>query len=460
MFIMKKLMLVLLLWLCACCFVFGQVSSAKRTLFNEALNTVGKRVPSGWSLHEGMYWKSYNAKDIVGGKDWLALQLNGNIVEQAIVGCAFTAYNAQMRWVSESYDTLVADKWEFISDDDESVLLTKGDKVAYIRIDSDDGYSAFVIFLSVGTALGGNSGAAWTAVDTYSIFGHVDIFAIAYGNNRFVAGGSGGVMATSTDGVRWTAVSNKIFGEYPIYEIVYGNGKFVASSREGKMAVSTNGTTWTAVSNDIFVRQIINTAIAWGNNKFVAVGSRGRMATSTDGVTWTAVSNNVFSPDFDTSIHAIAWGNNRFVAGGSGGKMGTSTNGTTWTAVDVSRIFGTSAISVIVFGNGKFIACGSGGRMATSTNGTTWTAVDVSRTLGTSGIGAVAFGNGKFVASCGEGRMATSTDGTAWTVVTTSVFNYVEGGKTYTTGVEGIAYGNGKFVAIGRHYGKMAYLSD
>ena len=42
---MKKLSLVFLLWVFACCLVFGQVSSAKRRLFDEAL---GKRVPSGW----------------------------------------------------------------------------------------------------------------------------------------------------------------------------------------------------------------------------------------------------------------------------------------------------------------------------------------------------------------------------------------------------------------------------
>jgi len=456
---MKKSSLVLLLWLCTCCLVFGQVSSAKRALFNEALNTIGKRVPSGWKENDGLFWKSL---DIAVGKDYTALQVNGNIVELAIVGCSFANISAQIRWLSESYDTLVADRWELLSDDDEAMVLTKGDRAVSIFPDTDNGtISAAAVFMSLSTASSGNTGGkTWTAVDTYSIFGSVDIFAIAYGNGRFVAGGTGGKMATSTDGIRWTTVSDNKLGDYPIYVIAYGNGRFVVSSAFSKMAISTNGTTWTAASNDIFVNQIIITAIAYGNNKFVAVGSRGRMATSTDGATWTAVSNNVFSTAFDTSIYTIAYGNNRFVAGGTGGKMATSTNGTSWTAVDVGRIFGTSTIVEIAYGNGKFVASASDGKLATSTDGTTWTAVDVSRIFGTSGIYSIAYGNGKFVAACGEGRMATSTNGTTWTTETTSAFNYVENGKTYTTGVQGIAYGNNKFVAVGRHYGRMAYLPD
>jgi len=71
---MKKLGLVLLLWLSACCLIFEQVSSSKRTLFNEALNTLGKSVPSNWKENDGLYWKSL---DIAMGRDYSALQVKG-----------------------------------------------------------------------------------------------------------------------------------------------------------------------------------------------------------------------------------------------------------------------------------------------------------------------------------------------------------------------------------------------
>jgi len=70
--VMKKLSLVLLLWLSAFCLVFGQVSSARKSLFNEANNTIGKRVPSSWKENDGLYWKSLN---IAVGKEYSVVQV-------------------------------------------------------------------------------------------------------------------------------------------------------------------------------------------------------------------------------------------------------------------------------------------------------------------------------------------------------------------------------------------------
>jgi len=108
--VMKKLALVLLICLCA----FGQGSSSKTSLFNEALDTVGNRPPSGYIEDGDSYWKS---RDLSVGKDWIVLQTNGGLVEQAIVGCLFANTGAQAKWLKESYDTLIADKWELLSDD-------------------------------------------------------------------------------------------------------------------------------------------------------------------------------------------------------------------------------------------------------------------------------------------------------------------------------------------------------
>jgi len=299
---------------------------------------------------------------------------------------------------------------------------------------------------------------AWISID--SVFGKNGVYANAYGNDKFVAVGSSGKMATSTDGTTWTTVTNSTFSNginNSINAITYGNDKFVAGSTDGKMATSTDGETWTAVSDSIFLNYSIN-AIAYGNDKFVAVGSSGKMATSTDGTTWTAVTNSTFPNNNIESINAITYGNDKFVAVGSSGKMATSTDGTTWTAVTQS-VF-TSYIIAITYGNDKFVAVGSSGKMATSTDGTTWTAVSNS-TFDTSSINAIAFGNNMFVAGGDYGKMATSTDGETWTVVNIgNLFNFVDStGSTHKADIKVIAYGNNKFVAGGM-MGKMAYFTD
>jgi len=324
----------------------------------------------------------------------------------------------------------------------------------------------------------------WTTV-TQSVFGSDDnINEIAYGNGKFVAcnyskGGDNTKIATSTDGVTWTAadVSN-IFDIFDIRAIAYGNGKFVTggcSYNEStyisttKIATSTDGTTWTAIDvSGIFGGGSIR-AIAYGNGKFVAGGWNGKMATSTDGVTWTAVD---VSSIFGTSgyIGKIAYGNGKFVACGNSHnestaistiKIATSTDGTTWTAVTQSVFVGSGYghyISAIAYGNGKFVACAyddlsDNTKIATSMDGVIWTAVTQSSALGSDDyISAIAYGNGKFVACGWNGKMATSTDGVTWTAV--DVSGIFGGGS-----IRAIAYGNDKFVA-GGYSGKMAYMLD
>ena len=92
------------------------------------------------------------------------------------------------------------------------------------------------------------NGASWTAVSsTNSPFNEYStINAIAYGNNRFVVGDRNGNIAYSANGASWTAVStngaswtydsHNIFGGYTINAIAYGNNRFVAGGDGGKMA--------------------------------------------------------------------------------------------------------------------------------------------------------------------------------------------------------------------------------
>jgi hypothetical protein len=250
---------------------------------------------------------------------------------------------------------------------------------------------------------GGNGTSnVWTTV-TNSTFGTDSILAIAYGNGKFVAGGDGGKMAYSADGITWTAVSDSAFAsDNFIHAIAWGNNKFVAGGTNGKMAYSADGITWTAVKPISGSATKFINAITWGNNKFVvAVGDYGGMAYSFDGITWTAVTNITF---IHGSITAIAWGNDKFVAVGSS-QMAYSSDGITWTAVSDS-VFADDWINAIAWGNNKFVTrmiFYSG--MAYSADGITWTAVSDSA-FAYDRISAIAWGNNKFVAVGDSGRMA------------------------------------------------------
>ena len=323
-----------------------------------------------------------------------------------------------------------------------------------------------------GPGPGVDSDWKWTAVEE-STFGTGNIYAVAYGNNRFVAGG-GGKMAYSDDGASWTAVSDSKFPStsvgtsFYISAIAYGNNRFVAVgyvtvSVTGKIAYSDdNGETWTAVSNSTFdASYSAIRAIAYGNNRFVAVGEQGKMAYSSDGVSWTAVSDSKFpstASDGDRfQIRAIAYGNNRFVAVGDDGKMAYSTDGASWTAVANSTVWnytflgetGPADIGGIAYGNNRFIAGGGEGKMAYSDNGTSWTAVSSTNIPFSefSVIDPIAYGNNRFVA-VSSSDIAYSANGASWTAVAESTFGWDL--------IWGIAYGNNRFVAVGDH-GKIAY---
>ena len=291
----------------------------------------------------------------------------------------------------------------------------------------------------------------WTLVSN-TTFGETNINAIAYGNGKFVAVGSGGKMAYSTNGINWTAVSNSTFENYTnpyIWSIAWGNGKFIAGGYGGKMAYSEDGITWTAVTNSAFGDNGIR-GIAWGNNKYVAVGAD-KIAHSADGISWTAVAETKLSE----SINGIAWGNNKFIAvtGYSPGFTKTSAgasspDGITWTSVEDVR----NHMRDIVWGGNKFVAVAST-RILYSTDGTTWGQA----MLGTS-FNTVAWGGNRFVTGGSLGIIHTSPDGATWTKMADNVLGISGTVGTINLGYEinDIAYGGNKFVAVGEN-GKMAY---
>ena len=142
-------------------------------------------------------------------------------------------------------------------------------------------------------------GSSWnnTPRDLSNIFtGSQNIQTVAYGNNRWVVAGTGGIMANTTAsdggmGSTWTLVTGNQFGNGTIRTVAYGNNKWAAAGSESssvlgidsgsRIAFSTDGVNWASVANTAFGSNQVN-SIAFGGGKWVAVGANGRIAYAND----------------------------------------------------------------------------------------------------------------------------------------------------------------------------------
>jgi hypothetical protein len=286
---------------------------------------------------------------------------------------------------------------------------------------------------------------SWTATSSGTQNG---LYAVAYGNNQFVAVGGGGTVVTSPDGVTWTERNSGTTNW--LGSIAFGNGQFVAvggvaPAIAATIVTSPDGITWTprnAGTTNTFY------AVAYGDGQFVAVSGAGvalgTIVSSANGADWTTrfFLTNTSLPSFS----GVAYGNGQFVALAGGFEVGpeavvTSPDGITWTLYEG---IGPSCARAVTFGNGQFVAVGgrSGpedrvllyhGVIYTSTDGVWWTLREDVVNSGNGWFYSVAYGGGQFVA---VGDLTySSADGTNWV------------GRNFI-GLSEIGYGNGRFVGL------------
>ena len=103
-----------------------------------------------------------------------------------------------------------------------------------------------------GTILTSSDGTTWTSRSSGLSGGLGDTFEIikgvTYGNNMFVAVGYG-VLIYSSDGITWTPIDPKYY--FFLYAVHYGNSKFVATGSSGWSQTSSDGITWTYFRDEI-----------------------------------------------------------------------------------------------------------------------------------------------------------------------------------------------------------------
>jgi len=297
----------------------------------------------------------------------------------------------------------------------------------------------------------------WEQLDGYSSgISNFSARSIIFANNLFVAVGGfisvGGQIGWSNDGINWTMVTETTFGNSVINGIAYGNNRFIAVGDGGKMASSTDGKAWTTLGTIAAFGTSDISDIAYGNNRFFAVGDGTKSAYSTDnGSTWTSVNGtagatNLFG-DSGARISRIVYGKDRFLAYGynTSAKIPMYRNSietTNWQGNPISSYdwTGTATISGLVFGNDYFIAVGNNGnvwKMDVSSSGYSWTKITTLPSgIGTDTISKAACGSGKLFVFTSTSKGAWSSDnGSTWTEVP-----YVD--------MLRMAYGAGRFVAV------------
>lgn len=166
--------------------------------------------------------------------------------------------------------------------------------------------------------------------------------AVTYGNGRFVAVGSAGLVATSTDGTNWAIPA--VTGRRDWKDVAYGNNVFLAVGTNS-VVTSPDGADWTMRATNTFV------STAFGNGLFLAVDLTGAVYSSTDGSAWSVVAGAATAQSFTT----VDYAHNLFILCGSKGSFQTSADGVNWNPTCTN---GTTALYAAASSNGRWIIGG------------------------------------------------------------------------------------------------------
>ena len=226
--------------------------------------------------------------------------------------------------------------------------------------------------------------------------------AVTWTGSQLVAVGSSGRVATSPDGVSWTARESGT--QIGLGSVAASPQAIVATGGYASVFRSVDGVSWAEVpaSPDYALSSVV-----WTGSLFVAVGANGTIVTSPDGLTWTARSSGTTA-----HLQGVAWSGTRLVAVGwpTGAPVldgvTTSTDGISWTPQGNTP--GGNSFNDVAFGPGGFVAV-RGGMAVTSPDGLAWTLMPALEDAVL-----IAGGPEGFVATRVFAGLITSVDGRTW----------------------------------------------
>ena len=195
------------------------------------------------------------------------------------------------------------------------------------------------------------------------------INAVRYINNRFVAVGEEGFVATSKNGSEWIVI--KAFDDPELYftDCTWGNGFYIAVGKAGAVYRSVTLETWEDYTIEGFGDIRTARFVAGG---FVVGGASGNIAYSSDGANWAMATNNSsltisYIRDFAYSekrIYAFSYASN-----GKGEIWISTDNGATWQVVLTTA----GRLWCAAYGDGRFVTSGDSGAIYTLDLGIEWT---------------------------------------------------------------------------------------
>ena len=282
--------------------------------------------------------------------------------------------------------------------------------------------------------------AAWQQIDfANTSFGTTAINSLAYSDSqsRLVAVGNSGKIAYSdNNGFNWSQVASP-FQQSNIYAVGYGNSKFVAGGSAGKLATSSDGITWTIQESGFGAGAILGVTYAESSQTWVIVGANGKLATSTDAVQWVLRSSS-FGITFINSVRSLG---SLVIAVGYDGKIATSPDGITWTQRASSFVASTIFDVTYGIGNSTYVAVGDSGKVGVSSDGLAWSQIFPQSAFGASSIRAVVATAETYIAAGSAGKIGTAIDSRSWTLR--------ESGFELSTVNDLLTIGNNVAVAVG-----------
>lgn len=285
--------------------------------------------------------------------------------------------------------------------------------------------------------------AGWEQIESTS-FGTSNINSITHdGQTRLVAvGNSGKIGYSDTNGFSWAQATSP-FATTNAYTVSYGNGLYVAGGSAGKLATSTDGLNWTLRNSGFGASAILGSTYVASSGTYVIVGGSGKLATSSDGITWILRSSS-FGVSFINQVRSLE---GYAIAVGYDGKIATSPNGIVWTQRGSS--FVTSTIYDVTYSDkdSVYLAVGDSGKIAYSANSSSWTQIFPPSSFGSSSLRAVISATDSYLAAGSAGKLGTAVDYVSWTIR--------DGGFGLTTINDAIILNNTIAIAVGAE-GKIA----
>lgn len=305
--------------------------------------------------------------------------------------------------------------------------------------------AALGFFAAVGdqfTIFSSPNGEVWNLMDAAE---DEDLYAVAYGNNTYVAVGDNGLILTSADGETWVEVP---LANLPVaaqsesfYGVTYGGpaSQFIAVGSNNTILLSADGNVWTAATNIPAMPMGDFLGITYSDTRYVVAAGGFGLLSSADGNNW--VRHTAGANTHITSVtYSATIGN--FAAVGTFGTILLSSDGVNWFDVYSGTNVNLTGVTYSEF-DGLYVAVGEGGLILTSEYGDAWTVQESGTQFALNAITYVPDENnedgGTYVAVGNNFQVVTSRDGIQWSAQNTGILS----------ALNGVGHGNGLIVAVG-----------